>query len=58
MLQNTHSKSILAVILRCQQTLYDRRFARYGKLCNIVITRPQKQKNVFLGHFRLSEWYT
>ena len=51
MLQNTHSKSILAVILRCQPTLYDRRFARYGKSCNIVITRSQKQKMYFQGTF-------
>ena len=33
-------KFILAVILRGQPTLYDRRFMRYGKSCNFLILGP------------------
>ena len=60
--ENTQSKSILAVILRGQPTLYNWRFTRYGKSSYFVIRRPPRlpppKKNVFLGHFWLSERYT
>ena len=48
--ENTQSKSILAVILRGQPTLYNWRFTRYGKSSYFVLIRPpppspQKNKN-------------
>ena len=46
--QNTHSKSVLAVILRSHPTLYDRQFSRYGK--SYHYKAPKNKKNVFWGH--------
>ena len=43
--RRTYSKSILAVILKSQPTLYNRRFTRYGKSCSLVIIRPQNTKS-------------
>ena len=40
--ENTQSKSILAVILRGQPTLYNWRFTRYGKSSYFVIRRPPR----------------
>ena len=42
---STYNKSILAVILKAQATLYGRWFTRYGKSCNFVIIYAPKTKN-------------
>ena len=47
--RRTYSKSILAVILKSQPTLYNRRFTRYGKSCSLVIIRPQNTKSCIFG---------